>query len=361
MDIRSFGFNPITEKDFKRLDHELFARRDIQITESFDFHVRMEFVSENTIAVSWTRGPAGEVSYSGSHVMEVVFLDARTGALKHRQKWPVNERRWSSDSLDSEGRIVPIQNDRYIVHAAANLYLYSADFQLVNQFALTGGPQNSWSVQVLPNGKVIFLWHESLNHVEYEWRDAESFSLIRRGSGIPSDIGPMTKAGALPFDNGFYVEIGRTLQPVPSNAAERIVCDAPQCKYLTYNAWLLEGGKAILAGGSGFVVFSANGQQYWSRETSGETPSAWVTRSLDGRRFALWMFGKGGKFDGVRLSDDPTFFVYDVESKSSLLTVRPPGEWDFTFALSSDGSRFAVFSGTKIQVYAVPLPRSSSN
>jgi hypothetical protein len=52
VDARSFGLNPITEKDFKRLDHEFFARRDIQMLESFDFHVRMEFVSENTIAVS---------------------------------------------------------------------------------------------------------------------------------------------------------------------------------------------------------------------------------------------------------------------------------------------------------------------
>jgi hypothetical protein len=33
--------------------------------------------------------------------------------------------------------------DRYIVHAAANLYFYSADFHVVNQFALTSGPQDS--------------------------------------------------------------------------------------------------------------------------------------------------------------------------------------------------------------------------
>jgi hypothetical protein len=30
--------------------------------------------------------------------------------------------------------------DRYMVHAAANLYFYSADFHVVNQFALTSGP-----------------------------------------------------------------------------------------------------------------------------------------------------------------------------------------------------------------------------
>jgi hypothetical protein len=112
----------------------------------------------------------------------------------------------------------------------------------------------------------------------------------------------------------------------------------------------------IFAAGNGFVVFSANGQKYWSKETSRKTLSAWVTRSHDGRSFALWMFGNDAKFDGMLLSDDPTFFVYDVESKSSLLTVRTREEWDFTFTLSGDGFRFAVFSGTKVQVYSVPLP-----
>jgi len=353
LDIRSLGFKPASEKDFKRLDRELFRSGDIARLESDDFHVKLAFTSKETVAAYWTRGPGGELRSDEPLIMEAIFLDTSGGALKHRERWPVRKRQSSSEYADTEGRILPVNGGRFVVHAGRKLMLYSPDFTLLSDTKLESDSKGKdrWSIHVPPGGSRLFLRHEFKGGVRYSWLYVDTLAPIQPEVAPPPRQGLASETIVHPTATGYFLQRGSTLEPYPPTDGAKIFCDPTECRYMGFNALMLTGGQVLLASEHSIIVYARDGSPIWSRETSAKQPWSEVARSLDGRTYVVLMSAKRGEFDGIRLSEDPTLFIYDLASQQRKLEIQTPFDWDLTFDIAPDGSKLAVLQGTTVQVF----------
>ena len=111
---------------------------------------------------------------------------------------------------------------------------------------------------------------------------------------------------------------------------------------------------------SGVVIYTRDGRATWSREILGDQVLRNVARSLDGKAFVVKMSTDKGEFDGVRLSENPTFFVYDVASLKRTLVLHIPLSWEYAYGLAPQGSMLGMFHETTIQVFKTN-PLASAN
>ncbi|NDQ57055.1 MAG: hypothetical protein GZ088_08280 [Acidipila sp.] len=354
LDSRTLGLNHYTGKDLDPFDKEIMRTHDISILNSQDFDFKLTFVSDDTLAIYQTRGPNGELRVEEPLFMEAVFLDASSGAMKHRQKWPVRKRHREFDVDDTEGRIIPVDGGRFVVHADNKLMLYSPDFKLLKERKLEGDIKEWWAVKTPPGGKRLFLWsHKNHGGFLIAWMDLETPS-NRVGVPMPRPELSDREAVFLPTETGFYVYQGDTLVPYPATGAATLSCNPPDCGKETIFARPMTGGQVVFMSKSGVVIYARDGRATWSREILGVRVSRDVERSLDGNTFVVQLSSEKGEFDGVRLSKKATYFVYDVASLKRTLLVRVPSS--LVFALAPNGSMLGVFYGTTIQVFKTDRP-----
>jgi hypothetical protein len=345
----------LTEKDWNVLPqittHDPAALLNLQ---NAYLRVRLAFISPSTIAIYWVRGPEGDFRIEEPLLMEAIFLDARTGALKHREKWPVGKRHQSSDRGDTEGRILPVDGGRFVVQAHGELFLYSSDFKLLKQHELDPDLHDTWSIRIPMGGRRLFVRHEyssGAQHREYWWFDVDTLSQIHPDPAPPTGE-LIVRGDVLPTDFGYYIAKEKKLSPYPAQGIATIPCDPLHCSYVV-QAVPLAGGYVILQSEKSAILYTREGHEAWSRRTSAETVSYGMVASLDGSSFSLQWSGRQGQFDGVPLSDKRwTVFVYDLKDMKRTLAVPIPFGLEITYALAPDGSALATLHGTTLEVFA---------
>jgi len=360
IDVRSLGFREITQSEWKRLDTELFRNPDMMQVESEDFRTKIAFLSEDTLVVYWTRGPNGEVRSAEPLLLTAFFIDTKTGATKFEKNWPIRKRFLHSERVDCEGRIFPVSKGRFIVCAQHRLELYSEDLALIKTLDLSSEVRELWSVQVLPGGDHIFLKnssktgvlnHSSRNGVSYAWLNSDSLAATRT-EAAPPYTRTFDPDGVDAFDNGYFAVVDHTIRAFPPDSRASLTCPGKEC----YRLWLLADGDVLLDEALGFTVLDANGRTAWSRATS-EAHEVNLIRdvrtSLDGARFVFNLHAGGAKFEDTKLKDEASYFVYDVRKRQKLLFLHVPTFADADFCLSPDGSEFAEFHGTQLNIYNV--------
>jgi hypothetical protein len=362
LDIRTLGFIPITQRDWEKLDKGILKTNDVRSLESDDPHVQVSFISNDTAVVSWTRGPNSEPRWEDPLFLTGVFVDTKTGVIKYRQEWPTHKRRRNSNLADTEGRILPVSNGRFIVHANGGLQLYSSDFRPSQSHELpTDGGYSS--VKVLTGGERLFLRHESPMGIYYSWLNVDDFQSLRSEPAPQRSLDFDPRNGVLPFDDGFYTVVGKSLQAIPAITGPTIVCEPSLCRNnaFTLRASILDQQRVALLGSEGVAVYTHEAHPIWSKIGTGVRNGFDVTESLNGHRVAVRTFGeeKNGTFEGHPLAEGPNYFIYESDRPDLLFFVRPPREWEAGDALSPDGTKFAVLSGTQLQIYEVPLMGTS--
>jgi len=360
IDIRQYGFVAPTDKDFKPLDDEIQRTHDFADLQRNDFHVKVTLLSPNTLVVYRTRGPAGELR-SNTLSMEALFFDCQTGKLKHRESWPVRRRNRMTDFQETEGRIFAVDADHFLVHANNRLLLYGSRFVLLKELALDElamGPSTSatWAVQVAVGGKRLFLRTEILGTYGYQWRDAYTLASVDVVPAPP----PLDIAAdhpVLPRETGYYIQQQRNLQPYPPDSGATISCEPNECRSQGISGLPLSEGRVLISSKQRAAVYTSEGQLIWHRETDANTGLRMIGRSLNGRTFVTVWKGSQGEFDGVSLSnEDPTAFVYDLESGKRRLTATVPMGWDYGFSLSPDGMLFTILHGTTVDTFQCNRP-----
>lgn len=346
IDLRHFGFQPISERDFKRGDAELFATKNydqrMQLMETWDDHTKTAFLSNHILAVYHSR----------QQVLEAMFLNAQNGALLRKQEWPVRIRHASSDLLDSEARIYPVKDDKFVVCAGDKLTLYSLDYKVLHEMAVpTKGWQDRWSVQVLPGGDQIFLRRELGGKVEYSWLDVDSFRVIHTEPGIRTpnfDVrGGVLASEHFVFADKIYSATDTShAEAYPPGDCPRGVSD------LT-----LGQDQLLKYGDCGFNVFKGTAK-LWGRGSNDPKRIAhgFAERNLSGTRFLLNYVGdRRSVIDGVAISEDGTFLVYDVIAQKLVFSLSNQKlSWDNTAALSPDGTKLAVLNGASVRIFRIP-------
>jgi hypothetical protein len=346
VDIREFGFKPIDERDFRRVPG------DASTMESWDPHVKLAFVADNQLIVYWTRGPKGEVRVSETLVMRALIVDPRSGSLTRRVSWPVRKRYSKSDDVETEGRIFPVKGGHFVVQANYKLILFSGDFNKLKEVELGSPKDFRFAVYVSPGGdKLLVQRLERRDRCTFWWLDSatleetKAFPAPVYGRDVNSD------GGVLPSKKGFYVQEGNRITHIPASDGPSIICERPECEHASFIATPLDGGEIGLQTENAIVIYSSEGVPIWTRATKDSAGLLDLSSSLDGTTFAVEIEADTQHFDGVDLTRDPVFLVYDAATKKRMFVGSAPLAWEQTYSLSPDGSMLAVLHGSVVDIY----------
>jgi hypothetical protein len=340
------------------MDKEFFKTGNIHQLESEDPHVRVNFISDETLAISWTRGPDSEVRWEEPLFLKAVFIEVKSGAVRFRQDWPMHKRRRITSNADSEGRIFPVHGGRFIVHANGELLLYSTDYRLTQKLELATPDGGYWSVTVLPGGKQLFLCYESPQGITYSWLSADNLQTLR------TEPAPAKNARDVefPFEEGFYIAVGKSLQAIPATEGPTITCEPFLCRNKAFPllATVLNHQRVALLCSDGVAIYTRGGQLIWSKSGTDVGEGFGLAESLSTNILALSTFGeKGATLDGHPMPAGANYFLYDSDSPNLLFYLHLSREWESADALSPNGSKFAVLSGNQLQIYEVPVSGAS--
>jgi hypothetical protein len=327
----------IEREDKRQLHHGTQDPHDVAIIESWDDKPKMLFTSPDTLLIYATR-----TKTDSSRFLQAVFLDPKTAAVKRTMEWPVAIRKRGNDLLDSEARVFPLDDGKFLVHANRKLMLYSRVFHLLAELELTGSSEDFWAVNLPPDSRSFCLRHESNGSVSCEWIEVETLR--------PAGVTPAGTSFTTWVSTGGvkYYEDGRS---------ESIFASGMRPKDLEIQ---LRGNRQFFLDAAGFLV-TRNGQMEWEEKGTIDSPmSASIVASMGGGRFALTLFDQSGTFASVALKKDIETLVFDVNSRSVVFHFPLKIYWDYESALSPDGRLFAEMHGLQVSIYSLREPTASS-
>lgn len=363
IDIRTLGFIPISDKDWKRLDGEFkksYKVGALSQLESDDPHVQVNFISNDILAVSWTRGPNSEARWDVEPLfLTAVFIDTRTGSVKFQQDWPMHVRRTAADG---EGRVLPVDKGRFVIHADGILALYTSDFQLSRKVKLPAADGGFWLSEVVRGGHQLMLQLISGTNDRYLWLDADTLQETPAEAQIQRNLQAVDpRLNLLPFEGGAY-SVGENCVTRLAATVSPPICEQSLCRNKAFGvrAQVLNEQRVALMCTNGVALFNPDGKVIWLKIGSEPNGGFELVTSLNGNRVAVDSSGgKGSTFDGHPTAWGDHYFIYDSNSPDLRFVLSLPANWEEAAALSPDGSKFAVLNGNRLKIYEVPLGGST--
>jgi hypothetical protein len=331
---------------------------------AMDRNTRLVFLSEEVIAVYHTK-EEGKDWRTVPRIMEAFFIRAKDGSLVSTQRWAGSVRKSMDEHVDSEARLIPLHDGRFLVFANGIITLYGPNLELLKQKQLEPLPSTDfWSAQSVADGREIFLRRESISKrlVTYSWLASDTLEAIYQLPSYPWQYTyrgfPMQDA-VRASENAIFGR-GSGIQMIDRDQRVKTICEDPLCKESgalhvlssRYIGWSGRTGIGIVdAERGGFSWAKLMQPQYRSQAFQfGEMRSA-----MSGTKFALWVTAnKKVFFDEVEIKPI-TFLVYDLAKPNNhpaairMKGVRP--DWDFS--LSPNGTKLALFDGAKVQIYSL--------
>jgi hypothetical protein len=333
--------------------------------EALDIRTKVAFTSETQAVVFHTQ-QVGHDWQTASRQLQAFFINTVDGSLLMKKDWPASTRGSESDLIDSESRLIPLDQGSIAVMADRKITVYDERRQQVKERKLEASHAGDlWSIQSVANGKELFLRHQSSEdkRTTYLWLDSTSLSEV---ATMP---GPMGKSFSVPVTPGenFVLTYSEYLSPGVTSGIIKLnldgstatICSEQLCRedhVLAYSSPFL-----VISGRRGIAAIDLNRGLRWQGQippTSNPNQFQFgnVRTSMSGSTFALWITStRDSSFDGVPICKNPKVFVYDTESGKLLATLLiNPKSGDFDFALSPGGSQLMIFDGSAIRLYAVP-------
>ncbi len=351
-------------------DREIFSDLSLLFQ---DVHAHVEFVSANELVVYFsdvvdervTTRNAQSPAPEPAHTMQAIFVDVDNGKMASHQIWQTRRRRFFNGRYDTQARIMPMRGG-FLVHAANTLTLYSPDLQKKQEIQLDA----SWeyAAMVAPGGEVFFLERSMPGVVNSsggvatvvngdsehwpvahgEWRSSETFEKLRSRDLFP---GAAMSVSTDAFAGTWFkcVDIQR------ADLSQSHLCCGDPCRYGA--PLFLDDREVVMEIRSGFQVLSTSGEVMWGRQNSDWNHFDFYdyVRSLDGSRFAMSLFAYHKiKFDDTEIPKRWfAILVYDRAQRTKVFSVVLKSESAPAIALSPDGERLAVLSGTTLFLYKV--------
>jgi hypothetical protein len=330
-----------------------------------DQNTRISFVSNNVIVAYHTK-QEGQDWRTASRQLEAFFISAKDGRLLSTKEWPTVVRGSESDLIDSESRLIPLSNGRFLVFANRTMMLYGIDLKPIAQKKLE--PSTSadlWSAQSVAGGQKIFLRHQSSSDQQttYYWLASDTLLPLSQMSGfrggnfsVAAIAGEDFILAALGFSGrGMTTGIGK----IGLDGSTKLICSDQFCREA--GGTVVSSQRIAVSGRRGIGVVDPDQGLIWSKQIpSKSNPNDFefgeIRTAMSANEFAVWITAYHKTlFDGVQIRSMPTLFVYDATSSKPLFTV-PIGRrfGDFDFALSPDGSEVVIVDGAAtMRLYAV--------
>ncbi len=323
-----------------------------------DDSTRIVFLNENVIVAYHTK-QEGKDWRTAPRFIEAFFIQAKNGTLLSTHIWPARHRKSMDDLIDSEARLIPLEGDRFLIVANGTIALYSSSLDLLRERKLEPSTDSdTWSAQSTPGGKFAVLRHVGKSGpIKYTWLTSDTLEVryeMQRSGNDSNALG-----GAVADENSIFERARTGIRMIDRNGRVNTICDDPLCQYGLFHVlpghqlgWSGESGIALIDTERGGIAWSKTIHPHFRNEFQfGHMRSA-----LSGTKFALWVSANNKSlFDGVKVHSPPTLFVYDFarpQSNPVVIYLKPvAGDWDF--ALSPEGTKFALFDGVRVQIYSL--------
>jgi hypothetical protein len=329
-----------------------------------DINSRIVFV-KNDVIVAYHTKQEGQDWRTASRCLQAFFINANDGALLTTLEWPSITRGSESDLIDSESRLIPVSDGRFLVLANRTMMLYRDNRELLKKKKLESVESGDlWSVQSVANGDKIFLRHQSAaeQQTDYFWLTSDTLLPF---SQMPGPRGPNFSVQATAGDDFVITTVGFSGPGITTGIAKasvdgstKIICSEQFCREAGGDATSLH--TVAVSGRRGFGIVDTEHGLLWSKQIpSGSNANDFqfgrARAAMSAQEFAIWMTSMHPEtFDGVRVGKTPTLLVYDASSGRLLFSIpiqRKSGNFDF--ALSPDGTRLAIFDGANLSLYTI--------
>jgi hypothetical protein len=358
VDLAKIGWTPPTSES----NRTFFKDFTLSKLFAIDQDTRVVFLDEDVIVVYHTKQD-GKDWRTAPRIMEAFFIRVRDGTLLSRQRWPTGLRKSMDDLFDSEARLIPLHNSRFLVFANGVITEYGPNLELLKQKKLEPSASTDlWSAQSVSGGKAIVLRHESTSgQVTYSWLMSDSLEekfAIRVYQGRDFSAGQ----GVYADENSVYTRSRTGIRMIDRDQSVRTICDDPLCRE-DGRLRVLSSHHVGWSGRSGIgIVDTERGGLAWSKTAQPQYPRnkfqfGEMRSAMSGTKFAAWVAATGKKafFDGVEIGSTPTILVYDfARSKDDPVVIRMnpvEGLWDS--ALSPNGTKLALFDGSSLQIFSL--------
>lgn len=356
MQLKSYGWRP--PKDVS--NRKFFKDFSMGKLEALDENTRVSFLQNDIIAVYHTIED-GQDWRTATRKLEAFFVSARDGRLLSRKEWPSAVRRSWSNLSDSEGRLIPLSNGRFVVFAGGAMKLYGSDLELIKEKQLLRQPSDDrCSVQSVAHGQKIFLRCESISRQQtrYYWLTSDTLQLL---SQMPGPQGRDFTVYAAAGDD-FVIPAGESLTKTELDGSSKVICSDRLCKE-DHTEAVISLRCIIISGRRGIGVLDAERGLLWAKQIPPQAnPSDFqfgdIRPALSAEQFAIWITSYYKTlFDSVRVRDTPTLFVYDDSTGNLRFTVPiEPKGGAYDFDISPDGRQVVVFDGARrLKNYAIPV------
>ncbi len=345
-------------------DKTFFKDFSLSKLEGQDPNTRISFVNDNIVVAYHTR-EEGQDWRTASRQLEAFFLNEKDGSLFGVKEWPTVVRGSGSDLRDSENRLVPLADGRFVVFANHEMMLYGDGLDLVKQKNLEPSTSTDlWSAQSVDGGHKVFLRHESSSdqRTTYLWLASDTLLPLYQMSGFRGpNFSVVATAGedfvltVLGFSSpGVTTGIGK----VGLDGSTKVICSDEFCRGAV--ATVISSQRIAVSGRHGIGLVDPERGLIWSKRIlPSENPNDFqfgkIRSDTSGKRFALRVTAYHKTlFDGVEVNSSPTVLVYDTTLQKLLLSIPIERETgDFDFALSADGRQLAIFDGARIRLYVI--------
>jgi hypothetical protein len=264
------------------------------------------------------------------------------------------------DRRDSEARILPLYDGRFMVLADATMTVYSGNLSIEKQKIMQPhGTAELWGVQSVAQGHELFLRHESKPRTEvtYSWLSSDSLATNHEQPGYQDrDFSPGGLVNA--SDKAVFTLSKSGLRMITRGQEVKNVCDDQLCRQ-DGAITVLSSRHVGISTRTGIGIVDIEAGLVWSKRVEPPSdPKAFefgeIRSCTAGTRFATWAIAaKKGLFDGVTIKNSPTLLVYDLRSSGDrplTIPIRPAsGNWDYV--LSPNGTKVAVFDGAMLRIY----------
>jgi hypothetical protein len=360
VELKSYGWSASKAPSNKTF----FKDFSLSKLEGQDPNTRISFVNDNIVAAYHTK-EEGQDWRIASRQLEAFFINAKDGSLLGVKEWPTAVRGSGSDLRDSENRLIPLADGRFVVFANHAMMLYGNGLDLVKQKNLEPSTSSDlWSVQSVDGGHKIFVRHQSSSdqRTMYLWLASDTLLPLYQMPGFQGpNFSVVATAGedfvlaALGFSGpGVTTGIGK----IGLDGSTKVICSDQFCREAT--ATVVSSRRIAVSGRHGIGLVDSERGLIWSKRIlPSENPNDFqfgeIRSETSGTRFAVWVTAyRKTPFDGVGVSSSPTVLVYDATDPKLLLTFPIERETgDFDFALSPNGRQVAIFDGARIRLYVI--------
>lgn len=354
MPLESYGWRPPKETS----NRKFFKDFSMGKLEALDPNTRVSFLQNDVLAVYHTIEEGQDWRTATRH-LEAFFVNAKDGRLLSRKEWPSAVRRSWSDLSDSEARLIPLSNGRFVVFADGAMKLYGSDLVLIKEKPLLRQPSTDrCSVQSVAHGQKIFLRCESMSNQQtrYYWLTSDTLQLL---SQMPGPQGRDFSVYAVAGDD-FVLPAGERLTKTELDGSSKVICSDRLCEE-DHTEAVISLRYIVISGRRGIGVLDAERGLLWSKRIPPQAnPSDFqfgdIRPALSEEEFAVWITSYHETlFDGVRVSSTPMLFVYDASTgKLSFTAPIEQKGGSFAFDMSPNARHLVIFNGRSLRLYGIP-------